>query len=271
MYSERPIVSIVIPVYNTETFLRRCLDSACEQTLKNIEIIIVNDGSTDGSGDICTEFSVKDSRIKVITHEKNLGPFQARISGVEIATGIYVHFVDSDDFIALDCEEKIWANSQDAAYDIIGFNAVFFSSQSAEIDPLYEARINRSEELTFRGMHIFEDFFCRPDHYSCMWAKWFRNELAEKVVAMLCRDYYCMAEDFYFCTVATFLAEFERHVPLSVYHYNICSGVSNQSSFTGLAQFKPVLSMLSVLLFLLPPDSGEKVTLGKSFLKFSKR
>ena len=261
MYSEQPIVSIVIPVYNTETFLRRCLDSACEQTLKNIEIIIVNDGSTDGSADICTEFSLKDSRIKVITHDKNMGLLQARISGVAIASGIYVHFVDSDDFIALDCEEKIWADSH-ASYDIIGFNAVFFSSQSAEIDPLYEARINRSEELTFLGSQIFEDFFCRFNHSSCVWAKWFRSELAKKVVALIPHDYYYMSEDFYFCTVASFLAESERHVPLRVYHYNVGSGISNQYSFAGLDQFNPVFSMLKVLRnikqFLINQDSFEK-------------
>ena len=91
-------ISIVIPVYNVELYLRRCLDSVCNQTFKNLEIICVNDGSTDTSALILEEYAKKDNRIKVI-HQKNQGLSVARNVGMREVTGQYCAFLDSDDFI----------------------------------------------------------------------------------------------------------------------------------------------------------------------------
>lgn len=91
-------ISIVIPVYNVELYLRRCLDSVCTQTFKNLEIICVNDGSTDTSALILEEYAKKDNRIKVI-HQKNQGVSVARNVGMREVTGQYCAFLDSDDFI----------------------------------------------------------------------------------------------------------------------------------------------------------------------------
>lgn len=92
------MVSIIIPVYNAEKYLHRCLDSVVNQTYKDIEIIIVDDGSTDGSGVICDEYAVKDSRFHVI-HQKNGGVSVARQTGLESVKGDYICFVDADDCI----------------------------------------------------------------------------------------------------------------------------------------------------------------------------
>lgn len=94
-----PVVSIIIPIYNTSEYLERCINSVIAQTYKNIEIILVNDGSTDDSGKICEEYAVKDSRINVI-HKENGGLSDARNAGIDIASGEYIAFVDSDDFIS---------------------------------------------------------------------------------------------------------------------------------------------------------------------------
>ena len=94
-------ISVIIPVYNTEKYLERCINSILNQTHKNIEIILVDDGSTDNSGEICDFFKNKDSRIIVI-HKQNGGAASARNSGLEIASGDYVAFVDSDDWLAED-------------------------------------------------------------------------------------------------------------------------------------------------------------------------
>ncbi|MCK9265911.1 glycosyltransferase [bacterium] len=94
-----PIISIIVPIYNTEAYLRKCLDSLVEQTLKEIEIILVNDGSTDNSGKICDEYAKKDKRIKVIYHE-NKGVAGARNSGMKVAKGEFLTFVDSDDYVS---------------------------------------------------------------------------------------------------------------------------------------------------------------------------
>jgi len=91
-----PLVSVIIPVYNVAKFLRESLDSAVNQTYKNLEIILVDDGSTDGSEIICDEYAGLDSRIKVI-HQKNKGLSEARNTGLDIMTGSIVSFLDSDD------------------------------------------------------------------------------------------------------------------------------------------------------------------------------
>src|SRR5690606_12518940 len=99
--SRIPLVSIIIPVYNVELYLRECLDSVCRQTFRNLEIILINDGSPDHSGEICEEYSSQDERIKVI-HKKNGGLSDARNAGLNIATGDYIAFIDSDDVIDQD-------------------------------------------------------------------------------------------------------------------------------------------------------------------------
>lgn len=99
-------ISIVVPVYNVEQYLKKCVESILRQTFSNIEIILVDDGSTDQSGIMCDELSKQDSRIKVI-HQKNLGLSGARNTGIEVAQGRYIAFVDSDDYIAEDCIEAM--------------------------------------------------------------------------------------------------------------------------------------------------------------------
>ena len=93
-------ISIIIPVYNVEQYLKRCLDSILNQTYTNLEIILINDGATDNSGILCDDYAFKDSRIKVI-HQKNKGLSGARNTGLREATGDYIGFIDSDDWIEL--------------------------------------------------------------------------------------------------------------------------------------------------------------------------
>ena len=92
------MLSVIIPVYKVEQYLCRCIDSVLAQTYTDLEIILVDDGSPDGSGAICDEYAAKDSRIKVI-HQKNAGVSAARNAGMDLASGEYLAFIDSDDFI----------------------------------------------------------------------------------------------------------------------------------------------------------------------------
>ncbi|REE25797.1 glycosyl transferase family 2 [Winogradskyella pacifica] len=91
-------ISVIVPVYKVETYLHRCVDSLINQTHKNLEIILINDGSPDSSGEICDRYATKDNRIIVI-HKKNEGSSCARNAGLDIVTGDYIAFVDSDDYI----------------------------------------------------------------------------------------------------------------------------------------------------------------------------
>lgn len=94
-----PLVSVIVPVYNVEPYLRRCVDSIINQTYKNLEIILVDDGSPDNCGQICDEYAKQDTRIKVI-HQKNSGLSIARNNGINIANGEYILFIDSDDYVS---------------------------------------------------------------------------------------------------------------------------------------------------------------------------
>jgi glycosyltransferase involved in cell wall biosynthesis len=104
-----PKVSVIIPVYNTAPYLRRCLDSVVGQTLRDIEIICVNDGSTDESGEILQEYAEQDDRIRIIYFKENKGVSVARNAGIEITQGEYLGFVDSDDYPELNFYEKLYS------------------------------------------------------------------------------------------------------------------------------------------------------------------
>lgn len=101
------LISIIIPVYNVEQYLHQCLDSIINQTYKNLEIIIVDDWSSDNSGKICDEYAKADKRIKII-HQEKAGLSAARNSGLKIATWEYIWYIDSDDYIELDMYEKLY-------------------------------------------------------------------------------------------------------------------------------------------------------------------
>lgn len=113
----KPAVSIIVPIYNVEQYLSKCIESIINQTLSNIEIILINDGSTDNSGVIADFYSEKDSRIKVI-HKENGGQGSARNRGIEIARGEYIGFIDSDDWIDLNMYEVLYKEAKKNCSDI---------------------------------------------------------------------------------------------------------------------------------------------------------
>ena len=112
-----PKISVIIPVYNVERFLKKCLESVINQTLSDLEIICINDGSTDKSLSILNSFAQKDNRIIVINQD-NQGQSCARNAGLSIATGKYIGFVDSDDWIDLDFYEKLYNTAKKYNADI---------------------------------------------------------------------------------------------------------------------------------------------------------
>lgn len=129
MFDTKTAISIVVPVYNVEPFLRECLDSLINQTLKNIEIICVNDGSTDGSPAILEEYAKKDKRIKIINQE-NKGLPIARREACKIAKGDYLQFVDSDDYVDLDTCEALYTYAKLYNDDMLSFTAIDFDNET---------------------------------------------------------------------------------------------------------------------------------------------
>lgn len=113
-----PLISVIIPVYNVSLYLKRCLDSVVNQTYHNLEIILVNDGSTDNSREICEEYAKRDKRIIVI-HQDNKGLSEARNAGINIATGLYISFIDSDDYISKYFIEILLESAKSEKSDIV--------------------------------------------------------------------------------------------------------------------------------------------------------
>ena len=100
-------ISVIVPVYNVERYMDRCLNSIVSQTYRNLEILLIDDGSTDCGGEKCDQWKKKDDRIQVI-HQKNSGLYAARNRGLDSATGKYIIFVDSDDYVANELIEELY-------------------------------------------------------------------------------------------------------------------------------------------------------------------
>lgn len=124
-------ISVIIPVYNVEKYLEECIDSVLKQTYRDFEIILVDDGSTDSSGDICDRYALKDERIRVI-HKENAGLSSARNVGFDMASGEYVYFLDSDDYIANNMLKKAIETIDAEKCDFVFFKAISFEDDTGK-------------------------------------------------------------------------------------------------------------------------------------------
>ena len=142
------LVSIVVPVYNVEKYLERCVDSLINQTYKNIEIILVDDGATDNSGELCDKLLFKDSRIKVF-HKLNGGLSDARNYGINQATGEYLLFVDSDDWVENEIVEKLYNSIEQNSADIsvCGFNDLVDDTITNKRGPVENKTLNSIDAI----------------------------------------------------------------------------------------------------------------------------
>jgi glycosyltransferase involved in cell wall biosynthesis len=173
-----PKVSIIIPIYNSDKYLAECLDSAIGQTLHDIEIICVNDGSTDRSPQILEEYAAKDSRIITI-HQKNVGPGAARNIGINLAKGKYILFLDSDDTIETTlCEKAITVAEQEQADMTFFFKQRDYSINIKEIESLTKIIQHNTtfilEDISFDDCYVFLINLCQP------WSKIWRTEFLVK-------------------------------------------------------------------------------------------
>ena len=156
------LISVIIPVYNVEEYLRECVDSVINQTYKNIEILLIDDGSTDSSGRICDEYAAKDERIRVV-HQQNAGPSKTRNTGLNNAKGKFIYFVDSDDYIESNTLELLLNTAEANGADLVFFDAHSFSDDGANIGQgyvvsgTYESG-NGYDVLT--ALHKNKDYHC---------------------------------------------------------------------------------------------------------------
>ena len=157
-------VSVIVPVYNAEKYLKKCLQSLVEQTLSDIEIICINDGSTDNSLSIIEQFAKSDSRIKIITTQ-NRGQSQARNKGLEIAKGEYTGFLDSDDYADTTMFEKLYTAAKQNDSDVVMCGVYILNEKTGAItsnDPYFGLKIFEEQKDTgvfFNGVFSYEQ--CR--------------------------------------------------------------------------------------------------------------
>lgn len=130
--NEIPKISVIVPCYGVEKFLDQCLNSIVNQTLQDIEIILVDDLSPDSVPMLCDQWAAKDKRIKVIHKEKNEGLGMARNTGLDVAVGEYVAFVDSDDFVDISMYERLYEKAKDLDSDVVLCNCVIFNELAGE-------------------------------------------------------------------------------------------------------------------------------------------
>ena len=182
-----PLVSIIVPIYNVESYLSICLDSLINQSYQNIEIIAVNDGSTDDSSHILYEYAQKDSRIKVLNQE-NQGLSEARNTGIYHAKGEYLCFVDSDDWIDVLCIEKAIKSIQDRACDV---DVVMWGYNRSSTNKVLPVKLSENTDFyDSNNIHFLVQRVIGPigvqlrtpqliDSYGTAWGKLFRTSIVK--------------------------------------------------------------------------------------------
>ena len=227
-------ISVIVPVYNVEVYLRKCLDSLINQTLQDIEIICVNDGSTDNSLDILLEYSQKDSRIKIISQE-NKGVSEARNTAINIAKGEYLSMVDPDDWVENNMLEVMYnkavkENADIVEYDLFEHRDLVIDSKKVrklkiKCNPLIKMKIMHG--LTYNWQDIKSDIF---NIRAYCWNKLYKTNLIKNKILFEGRA----GEDYYFCLEAFLTANKICYTNKKLYHY-----VKNPTSLSsGIHGFK---------------------------------
>ena len=185
--NQNRLISVIVPVYNTRKELSRCVDSIITQTCQNIELILVDDGSTDGSQDICDAYAVKEEKVRVI-HQKNAGVVAARKAGVRAAKGDYISFVDSDDYIEEEMYQSLMEVVKETQADIISFGCTreYASNgrekvvSAPEYDEFAEGEYGPDRrDILFKNLICFEGY-CKWGIVPGLWSKLFVRNIIEK-------------------------------------------------------------------------------------------
>lgn len=173
-----PRLSVVVPVYGTEKYLRTCLDSLMQQTLRDAEFLLVDDATPDRSGRIMQEYAARDPRFRILRHEENRGLFAARLTGIEAAQGAYIAFLDSDDYVSVDFYRHAVERADEGGFDVVMGDTVWVEADGRKLVRPMHALCVTAEEL--RGEEVRRAFFAQElQCYSwhTVWNKVYRRDL----------------------------------------------------------------------------------------------
>ncbi len=167
----KPLISIIVPVYNVETYLAKCVDSILAQTYTNLEIFLVNDGSSDCCGKLCDEYAKEDKRIKVI-HKKNGGLSDARNVAIDVATGEFITFIDSDDYVTDDYIMTLYSliEKYECKVSIALYNTFVEGSKPKVVNRVYR-------EDCQTNIKAIEEMFYQEKYDTASWAKLYHSSL----------------------------------------------------------------------------------------------
>lgn len=171
-------VSVVIPVYNVEEYLRECVDSVLRQTYSDLEIILVDDGSSDNSGSLCDEYKESDNRIQVI-HRENGGLSAARNTGMGAVTGEYIYFLDSDDYIKPETIEDLVAVSEQEKVDIVFFDGYVFYTDCEDDGSAYLYK-RKNRYKTVNGRDQLYLLLVNDEYRTAVPLNFFKSEFLRK-------------------------------------------------------------------------------------------
>ena len=232
--TERPLISVIVPIYGVEKYLEQCLDSILNQTYRQLEIILVDDGSPDRCGEICDRYARQDHRIKVI-HQSNAGLSAARNAGMDIATGEYISFIDSDDYIDPHFYEKMEQGFQDypeapiiaclAYKDVEGCITPY--TQMHTNQPIFHSPLTFCEDCLLGKMSVV------------VWNKLFRAELLKSIRFRVGRNF---EDSLFLHDLSPILKKYPGKVvsiPHYLYYYRIRQGSichSDEPSLIGIVQ-----------------------------------
>lgn len=215
-----PFLSVIVPVYKVEMYLRDCIDSILGQTFQNMEIILVDDGSPDRCPGICDEYAKKDSRIRVI-HQKNGGTVNARNAGMDIARGSYITFVDSDDWIESEMYQTMYDLVNEYGADILITDYYYdYNGHTTRYKTMMDAGLYKGEKLLMLQQQMFySGNFFQFGIYPVLWNKWYKKEIL--VPNMLAVDWRISWGEDMACTYPALLDASSVHIykEKCFYHY----------------------------------------------------
>lgn len=266
--NQQPKVSVLLAVYNVETYLAECMDSILGQTLKEIEIVCIDNCSTDNSYRMLQEYEKKDSRIKLIQHERNMGLPASRNTASQNAQGEYIYFMDSDDWIEADTLEVAYQEAKEKDLDILFFEGVVFY-ENEDLRAILDYgentfRHKRKVESVLTGPELFEHFVSSHDYESVPWTQLIRRSFYEKHnISFAVGMTYC--EDMFFSFQNIMAAERVFCIHEGFYHYRIRAN----SVMTNKRKYSDVTSTTHTYMRILLIFLGKNIPESRHFVYFS--
>lgn len=254
--------SIIIPIYNRASFIKTTLESVLSQTYRDIEVICVDDCSTDNSLEKLESYALKDNRIKIVRHQKNLGPHCARKTGVENAAGDYLLFLDCDDMLEPEACSVLYQQLTIQPCEILEFSyknkkEIVYPVPYITIDNLFDSLV----------------YFKNP-RAGTMWNKAYRKELLHKAFSNMENFYSIMGEDLYESIVIAYYAESYSLINSVLLYYNTDAGISNKKNdFNGakrvLESIKNTLNAFNIFFNQYAPEQKNAVVnIERQYVKY---